>query len=340
MPLPQPAQQIDREHLSRLSRILTRHHALHVQGWDHRSPLLHGHMRLHELQPGMFLRLADVHDLYDLTSESELNPGLKVAVVLRGEARVAFGRRQLRLNCDTGPAVLVALDRTALFRRWGRRRGYERSLTLTLSPGWLRDRLGVLRASQLLHNRHLDVAGWQPSPAILSALDQLFDLQDATVSRARLLQLEGIALALLGEALTATGSSLACGKRPLQGCSGLLQRLWQLLDTDGAETLTQRELAAQLGISVSQLQRRFHDEAGMSLGSYLRLRRLETARHALAYERVSVEEAAARAGYSCAANFSTAFKRAFGITPSQCIRQGAAGAGRVSRPAGSESIGE
>ena len=56
----QPAQQIDQQQLVHLSRVLTRHHVLRAREWDHRSPLLQGRMRLHELQPGLFLRLADV----------------------------------------------------------------------------------------------------------------------------------------------------------------------------------------------------------------------------------------------------------------------------------------
>ena len=329
----QPAQQIDQQQLVHLSRVLTRHHVLRAREWDHRSPLLQGRMRLHELQPGLFLRLADVRDLYDLISESELNPGLKIAVLLRGRAEVAFGHRRLQLHGGGSPsAVMVALDRAAPFRRWGHRCGYERSLTMTLSPSWLQDRLGLARASQALHNRHLDRAFWQPSPFILSALEQLFDGLESQPTPAWRLQLEGLALALLGEALASIGSPLASRHLAPVTRPSRLQRLWQLVASGEVDALTQRQLAERLGMSVSQLQRRFHDEVGESLGSYLRRRRLESARHALMHEGISVEEAAARAGYTSAANFATAFKRAFGLTPSHCAKQ----RGGSARPGHSE----
>jgi len=52
-----------------------------------------------------------------------------------------------------------------------------------------------------------------------------------------------------------------------------------------------------------------------SVFEYVRKRRLERARDALVAEAISVTEAATNAGYTSSANFSTAFKRAFGVPP-------------------------
>jgi AraC-like DNA-binding protein len=49
---------------------------------------------------------------------------------------------------------------------------------------------------------------------------------------------------------------------------------------------------------------------------FLRLRKLERARHALESGEISIGEAAFLAGYATPANFTTAFRRAFGIPPS------------------------
>ncbi|MDR1647090.1 MAG: AraC family transcriptional regulator, partial [Zoogloeaceae bacterium] len=57
---------------------------------------------------------------------------------------------------------------------------------------------------------------------------------------------------------------------------------------------------------------------GMTVFDYERQRRLLRARQALEQEGRSVGEAADIAGYTSAANFATAFKRHFGITPRQC----------------------
>ncbi|CAM5502008.1 AraC family transcriptional regulator OS=Stutzerimonas stutzeri OX=316 GN=CXK95_03430 PE=4 SV=1 [Stutzerimonas stutzeri] len=55
----------------------------------------------------------------------------------------------------------------------------------------------------------------------------------------------------------------------------------------------------------------------MTIFEYQRARRLLQARQALEREGISVNEAAWRAGYNSAANFATAFKRQFGISPRQ-----------------------
>jgi AraC-like DNA-binding protein len=65
------------------------------------------------------------------------------------------------------------------------------------------------------------------------------------------------------------------------------------------------------------LQRYFRAYTGMSAFAYQRRRLLDAARIALEREGISVNEAAHRAGYTSAANFATAFRRQFGIAPSQ-----------------------
>jgi AraC-like DNA-binding protein len=65
----------------------------------------------------------------------------------------------------------------------------------------------------------------------------------------------------------------------------------------------------------------FHAAHGTTVFHYIRTQRLEQARLALESGDVSIAQAAYVAGYTSAANFSTAFKRRFGFTPKQS-RQG------------------
>jgi AraC-like DNA-binding protein len=58
----------------------------------------------------------------------------------------------------------------------------------------------------------------------------------------------------------------------------------------------------------------------MSAFEFIRHRRLEQARSALERDAVSVKQAAFLAGYSSAANFSTAYRKHFGCTPRQSRR--------------------
>ncbi len=65
------------------------------------------------------------------------------------------------------------------------------------------------------------------------------------------------------------------------------------------------------------LQRTFKSEYGVSISEFVRSERLKRANSALRNDGISIAEAAFQAGYSNTANFSTAFRRAFGMPPAK-----------------------
>lgn len=70
-------------------------------------------------------------------------------------------------------------------------------------------------------------------------------------------------------------------------------------------------------MSTRTLQRQFADLHGIGLLEYARRRRLDLARELLERGDATVAQAAHRAGYAHPANFATAFRRQFGMPPSQ-----------------------
>ncbi len=72
-------------------------------------------------------------------------------------------------------------------------------------------------------------------------------------------------------------------------------------------------------MSVTNMQSSFKQAYGMTVMDYIRERRLVAARDALGREGLSIAQAAHLAGYTSPQNFSTAFKRQFGISPSEII---------------------
>jgi AraC-like DNA-binding protein len=75
------------------------------------------------------------------------------------------------------------------------------------------------------------------------------------------------------------------------------------------------EIAREVGMSNSSLQRHFGAAYGVSVFEFIRNAKLDEPKRLLMQDGASVSEAAYRAGYSSAANFATAFKRRFGISP-------------------------
>jgi AraC-like DNA-binding protein len=88
------------------------------------------------------------------------------------------------------------------------------------------------------------------------------------------------------------------------------------MDADLRRPWTITELAEQAGLTRTSFHAKFFRAFGVGPMDYLRVRRLEAAREALLYQGISVTDAAFQAGYTNPANFATAFRRRFGVTPS------------------------
>ena len=79
-----------------------------------------------------------------------------------------------------------------------------------------------------------------------------------------------------------------------------------------------RELAADLGMSTSNLRTRFRASCGVSLGRHMRELRLERARGLLRLTSVRIAEIAEQCGFSSQFSFSRAFHNRYGLSPSAC----------------------
>ncbi|SMC26471.1 AraC-type DNA-binding protein [Andreprevotia lacus DSM 23236] len=98
--------------------------------------------------------------------------------------------------------------------------------------------------------------------------------------------------------------------------SPVLTRLLQRLQDDPADTRTQHELAAELGMTERTLARYCQRELGMSLGDWRQRQRLLHAISALESGR-TIQQIAFDLGYSTASAFSAMFLRQAGCTPEQ-----------------------
>jgi AraC-like DNA-binding protein len=77
------------------------------------------------------------------------------------------------------------------------------------------------------------------------------------------------------------------------------------------------DLAAQLHLSPSHLQRLFKRETGVRLGEWLIAQRLQEAAYLLANSYLSVKEVARSAGYEHVSSFIRAFERRYVLTPTR-----------------------
>ena len=127
------------------------------------------------------------------------------------------------------------------------------------------------------------------------------------------------------ELLTLQLSQLS-GSKPNQAKSTLkpqsISRIYQARDTLAAQLENPPsilELTQQVGLCERTLRRGFRELFDTTVMGYLTSLRMEQAERYLREGELSISEVANLVGYSHLSHFCTAFKRQFGIIPSQCM---------------------
>lgn len=94
----------------------------------------------------------------------------------------------------------------------------------------------------------------------------------------------------------------------------------KMLTADLSKHLTIEYLAAALGVGTTALKRSFKSVYGMPIYQYQKELRLQKARQLLRETTFSVSVIAAYIGYANSAKFSSAFKKRFGVSPTEYKR--------------------
>lgn len=98
-----------------------------------------------------------------------------------------------------------------------------------------------------------------------------------------------------------------------------LETVRDLLDKNFIDPPSQKELAQQVIVNESKLRKDFKEYFGITIHNYTIRLRMEYAKRLLLEERKSIFEVAELTGFSHQNNFSSAFKKYFGIPPSDII---------------------
>jgi AraC-like DNA-binding protein len=89
------------------------------------------------------------------------------------------------------------------------------------------------------------------------------------------------------------------------------------IDTHFKSPVTINAVAKHCHLSISQLQRRFKQHLGYSVGEYWRMKKLQHAKWLLAIGNLSIEAITFTVGYENLSAFSRRFSQVFGQSPSQ-----------------------
>ncbi|MFC1834567.1 helix-turn-helix transcriptional regulator, partial [Thermodesulfobacteriota bacterium] len=155
------------------------------------------------------------------------------------------------------------------------------------------------------------------SPALECAAHQV--LQCPMVGSARRLFLEGKALEMLSyqlQYISDTGHSKYVPPDSTE--LECLQNARSILEKEYPDPPSLFGLARRVGLNDFKLKRGFREAFGTTVFSYVRELRMDKARSLLEQGELSVTEVALETGYSSLGHFAAAFRKRFGILPSQC----------------------
>lgn len=296
-------------------------HYLTVPGED--RPVFEGVFDVTALEPGLIAHRIDVRDVQGSTVRATLKPALRLGFTIGGYANMAIACRALPTGPGRGAPItawMMALHEPATFSRQSRRGDVERTVDLAFGATWLADHFGDDSAIVAFARTHLATRTWTPSAQALANVEQMLrpPALDAATTR---LYLRSRAFDLLVEAASQLGQ--ASDTSPQAG-SGLGKRDWlrmrsvrDLLESGAADHMSLEQIALQACVSANTLQRHFRAAWGCTVFEFLREARMQRARVALERDGVTVAQAAWLAGYNSPANFATAFRRHYGVSPGQ-----------------------
>ena len=282
-----------------------------------RAPLLEGMLQSAILPSGLRICTSDVVALQDSSRAANLAQSLTIVFVLGGDGADHALETSHPVRVLPGQAVMIAAaDETRLFGTY-RLGEHSRCVAIQACPSELLDHELAERVDRLLTTTRF--AALQVTARVTSMAHDLFQSHHTKVAR-RLLS-ESCALELLCLAIEAPdspGTVLKPSVKPLD--VSRMMRVHDKLIEELDQNHRLSDLAREVGVSVSVLKEKFPAVVGQSVFAFLRDRRLERARHGLASEGWSVSQAAYYVGYRHPANFSTAFRRKFGMSPNEITR--------------------
>lgn len=296
---------------------------------DGRAP---GLRRLSELSVpkgrSCFVRLRDglelgvLNNVYSegMAVDTVMEPGLTVYLCFGESADldVSVGGKALPIGRHRGAnarpfGFALWRSKPAHYLRGAPPGAWTTTIMVLLSPEWFDQTFG--RPSTALvpgAREHLAISRWFPSRRLILLATSLFDPEASRGAVSRLRD-EIVALDLVSEAL-ATLRPPTIREEGQRTDMLLLNKACDLIEIELGGQLRVEAIASEVGVGIATLRRLFQKAYGCTLSEYIRVRRLDVARNILE-EGGAVSAAAAFAGYTSPANFATAFRRHFGITP-------------------------
>lgn len=288
-----------------------------------RRPVMSGRLSNDNLQSFLNIHTTDTVSMQDADVKFPVKAAVTVAIVLRGRVCGAFDDVPFDLDARDQPVGFIwALSQPVMLHRQLKQGDDVSKVMISAKFDWVASRVNHtdsrhVAIDDFIH-AGISVRRWQPSRRAIALADQLlYPPTDDPLFRD--LYAESRGLEIFAEALGALGPKVgeASVEPDALDQHQKAQEIRNYVLEHIFDDLTLSGLAEKCGMSIASLQRIFKNAYGTTVKDFIRESRLIAARDAMEKDGLTIGQAAWMAGYSSSANFATAFKRVFGISPSE-----------------------
>ncbi|MFM2586952.1 helix-turn-helix transcriptional regulator [Vibrio sp. TBV020] len=240
-----------------------------------------------------------------------------ITILIQGELEFGYDDLEFQLKSDSVNRItIVNLTQPASFRRKITKGNKVTKLNLMMSNDWVKSRTnGRCKVSQFIAS-HKNSIQLPLCDDFTTMVDRVLELHKADTFSEKL-ALESLAFQFIEASLSQLEvTNIASSNINDTSISTTsVEEIICYIESNLSQPLSIEDLANKFAMSSSNIQRKFKQEVGLTLNGYIRKRRLEIAKQHLERGLVSVTEAAYEAGYNHPANFTNAFKKAYGVPP-------------------------
>ena len=288
-----------------------------------KAQVMQGSWSYQILSDGLGMHYVDMEEVEDISFSNQCPAGIVFNLVYEGKIEFTVGNHHYHQEAEKDQPICgcFALNKPEMRTRHTNKGVRVRKINVFAEKKWLMNHCRAdidKRKLNQVFTAHAQLITWQPSDTVNQIVSELISKQH-TQSFTVNLQIEALILNLLSLFLDELFAQHNRSRAPLNiadsSTSNLYKQSKQLLDNNLNDPLSLKAIAEELNVSVSTLQRRFKEASGMTVAEYIRLQRLNQAKKDLIQGGLSIGEVAYSAGYKHAANFVSAFKREYSMSP-------------------------
>ena len=283
----------------------------HFPAADTDTAVVRGQVEEWQLASGLNVTHSDLQILRPYEAISAGHSPLFLLVVLEGCVDLRLNGRPLKLTAGT--VLSTRLGKRGILHASHQKDQRLVTVSLGIDPARFPVDPSRITLPESWRKQTSPCAVWTMPDHIMISMRFAVSRQIPAITRE--LMLEGLMLQLLGLTLNQPVRNGTPRVPALPDGHYRLEAVRQLLESSPEQNHTLDSLAKTAAMSSSSLRTKFRQAYGESVFNYLRDCRLALARRYL-LQGYSVQQAAWMSGYQHATNFSTAFRRRYGVAPS------------------------